>query len=39
MISIKSSREIELMRATSKLAKSTLEFIEPYVKPGVSTES
>tara|TARA_B100000886_G_C20386564_1_gene476326 strand:- start:364 stop:1125 length:762 start_codon:yes stop_codon:yes gene_type:complete len=38
MISIKSQREIELMRATSSLAKSTLEFIEPYVKPGVTTE-
>ncbi|EQC46219.1 type I methionyl aminopeptidase [Bacteriovorax sp. Seq25_V] len=38
MISIKSSREIELMRATSKLAAATLEYIEPFVKPGVSTE-
>jgi methionyl aminopeptidase len=38
MISIKSSREIELMRKTSKLASSTLTFIEPYIKPGVSTE-
>lgn len=38
MISIKSKREIELMRATSKLASSTLEYIEPFVKPGVSTE-
>ncbi len=38
MISIKSSREIELMKATSKLAASTLEYIEPFVKPGVSTE-
>ncbi|MGZ3790431.1 MAG: type I methionyl aminopeptidase [Bacteriovorax sp.] len=38
MISIKSSREIELMRATCKLAAETLEYIEPYVVPGVSTE-
>ncbi|ATH08361.1 type I methionyl aminopeptidase [Halobacteriovorax marinus] len=38
MISIKSSREIELMRATSKLASQTLEFIAPHVVPGVSTE-
>lgn len=38
MISIKSSREIDLMRATSKLASQTLEFIGPYVVPGVSTE-
>jgi methionyl aminopeptidase len=38
LISIKSDREIELMRKTCQLASSTLEFIEPYVKPGVSTE-
>jgi methionyl aminopeptidase len=38
MISIKSAREIELMRATSRLAAQTLEFISPYVVPGVSTE-
>jgi len=38
MISIKSSREIELMRATSKLAAQTLEYIESFVVPGVSTE-
>ena len=38
MINIKSRREIELMRETSRLAASTLEYIEPYVKPGVSTE-
>lgn len=38
MISIKSAREIEFMRATSLLAAQTLEFISPYVVPGVSTE-
>lgn len=38
MISIKSKREIELMRKTCELAKSTLEYIEEFVKPGVSTE-
>ena len=38
MISIKSRREIELMRETCHLAKSTLEYIEQFVKPGVSTE-
>ena len=38
VISIKSSREIELMRKTCKLASSTLEFIEPHIKEGVSTE-
>lgn len=38
MISIKSKREQNLMRETSKLASETLVFIEPYIKPGVSTE-
>jgi methionyl aminopeptidase len=38
MISIKSAREIELMRATCKLAAETLEYIKPFVKVGVSTE-
>jgi methionyl aminopeptidase len=37
MISIKSSREIELMRQTCALAASTLTYIEPFIKPGVST--
>ena len=38
MIHIKSSREIGLMRETSRLAASTLEMIEKHIKPGVSTE-
>jgi methionyl aminopeptidase len=38
MISIKSAREVELMRATSKLAAQTLEYIAPFVVPGASTE-
>lgn len=38
MISIKSDREIELMRQTCFLAKSTLEYIAEFVKIGVSTE-
>jgi methionyl aminopeptidase len=38
MISIKSSREIELMRSTCQLATKTMEYIEQFVKPGVSTE-
>ena len=38
MISIKSAREIELMKATSSLAARTLEYIEQFVVPGVSTE-
>ncbi|MCA9689067.1 MAG: type I methionyl aminopeptidase [Nannocystaceae bacterium] len=36
-IEIKSEAEIEKMRATCRLAASVLEFIEPHVKPGVST--
>ena len=38
MISIKSAREIDLMRQTCALAASTLTYIEPFVRPGVSTE-
>jgi len=38
MISIKSEREIELMRKTCKLAANTLKYIEPFVIPGVTTE-
>ncbi len=38
MISIKSAREIELMKNTCALAASTLEYIESFIKPGVSTE-
>lgn len=38
MISIKSSREIELMRKTCSLAAQTLVYIKDFVKEGVSTE-
>lgn len=38
MISIKSAREIEKMRATCNLATATMEYIEQFIKPGVSTE-
>lgn len=38
MISIKSAREIELMKATCALATDTLEYIADFVKVGVSTE-
>lgn len=38
MISIKSAREIEIMKESCLLAAKTLKYIEPYVKPGVSTE-
>ena len=38
MISIKSRREIELMKETCKLAKQTLSLLNLMLKPGVSTE-
>lgn len=38
MISIKSEREIELMKETCRLAANTLKYIEEFVVPGVSTE-
>ena len=38
MITIKSEREIELMRQTGRLAAQTLEYIEAFVVPGISTE-
>ncbi|MEM6993839.1 MAG: type I methionyl aminopeptidase [Myxococcota bacterium] len=37
-INIHSRAEIEKMRVTGRLAASVLEFIEPFVKPGVTTE-
>lgn len=38
MITIKSAREVELMRQTSLLAAKTLRFIEKHLKVGMSTE-
>lgn len=38
MISIKSEREIEIMRQSCQVAAKTLDFIEPHIKPGISTE-
>ena len=38
MISIKSTREIELMKKTCALARNTLIMIEKYIRPGVTTE-
>lgn len=38
MISIKSAREIDLMRESCQLAAKTLNYIEPFVKPGISTD-
>ena len=37
-ITIKTADEIEKMRVAGKLAASTLEMIEPYVQPGVTTD-
>ena len=37
-VEIHSQEGIEKMRATCRLAASVLEFIEPHVKPGVTTE-
>ncbi len=37
MIQIKTDEEIELMRKSAKLAAEVLLMIEPYVKPGVTT--
>lgn len=38
-ITIKTPSEIEKMRVAGRLAAEVLEFIAPYVKPGVTTES
>ena len=37
-IHIKSGEEIEKMRTAGKLASEVLQMIEPYVKPGISTQ-
>ena len=37
MIQIKTDEEIEVMRKSAKLAAEVLIMIEPYVKPGVTT--
>ena len=38
MIVLKSEREIDVLRASCKLAAQTLVMIEPFVKPGISTQ-
>lgn len=38
MISIKSAREIELMRIAGRIASQTLDMVEKHIRPGVSTE-
>jgi methionyl aminopeptidase len=37
-VTIKTTEEIEKMRVAGQLAAEVLEMIEPYVKPGISTE-
>lgn len=37
-ITIKSAEDVAKMRATSRLARSTLEHIEPWIRPGASTQ-
>jgi methionyl aminopeptidase len=37
-VEIKSNKEIEKMRAAGRLAAQLLDYIEPFVKPGVTTE-
>lgn len=37
MIVLKSDQEIEAMRASCRLAANCLVFIEPYIKPGITT--
>ncbi|MDO8931051.1 MAG: type I methionyl aminopeptidase, partial [Rhodocyclaceae bacterium] len=36
-ITIKTAEEIEKMRIAGRLAGEVLDYIEPYVKPGVTT--
>jgi len=38
MVSIKTPKEIEAMRPACRLAADTLMMIEPYIKPGISTD-
>jgi methionyl aminopeptidase len=38
MINIKTNREIELMRVAGKIVGETHKFLEPYIKPGITTK-
>lgn len=38
MITIKSDREIELMREAGKLVSLTHQYLKPYIKPGITTK-
>ena len=37
-VTIKTPEEIKKMRAAGKLASEVLDFIQPHVKPGITTE-
>ena len=37
-INIKNPQEIEKMRVAGKLASEVLDFITPFIKPGITTE-
>ena len=37
-ITIKTAQDIEAMRVACRLASEVLDYIEPFVKPGVTTE-
>ena len=37
MISVKSAKQVEKMRASAKITKETLDLIEQHIKPGVTT--
>ena len=38
MISIKSEREIELLRIAGEITGSTHNYLKPYIKPGITTK-
>jgi len=38
MISIKSSREVELLRIAGEITGSTHNYLKPYIKPGITTK-
>ena len=37
MITIKSAKQVEKMRASAKVTKGALELLEKHIKPGVTT--
>ena len=38
MVTIKSKKEIELMRHAGHLVTATHEYLKPYIKPGITTK-